>query len=63
MISDKVIQTLAKYFAVENRIQTHQDKDYLVTILIFKDREIYRHELDLDPLYNRFRDRMKNDLQ
>ena len=54
MITDKLIDTLSKSIQVETIIESNEDTDYLITVLYFRSREVYRHRLDLSPLYDSF---------
>ena len=58
MISDKVISSLAAHFSVINEIEETEEAVYMITIVRFKNRELYRHTLDLSPLEEAFHRRL-----
>ena len=58
MITEKLIDTLSKSIRVENILESTESDDFLITILFFRGREVYRHSLDLSPLYDSFRERL-----
>lgn len=58
MITDRLIDTLSRSIEVKNIIESTDDKDFLITVLYFRNREVYRHTLDLSPLYESFKKRV-----
>ena len=60
MITDKLIDTLSKSIQVETIIESNEDTDYLITVLYFRSREVYRHRLDLAPLFDSFLKRVSD---
>jgi hypothetical protein len=58
-IESTMIQTLGRKFEVENVFEDGGDTMLLITIIKFDGVEIKRHELDLKPMYDAFKSRLK----
>ena len=47
-LEDKLISLVSRYLTVENSLSEHPLA--LITTIAFKDRTVYTHSLDLEPL-------------
>ena len=61
MITDKLIETVSKSIKVENILESDDSTDYLITVLFFRNREVFRHSLNLRPLYESFKNRLDSE--
>ena len=58
---ESLIDKLSRYIKVENILENTKTADHLTTILYFRNKEVFRHTLDLEPLYQSFKNRLDSE--
>jgi hypothetical protein len=61
MLSDKIIHRVAGALRLEQKVVTDHTRILLVSETYLGTKLIYTHEMDLEPLYEAFKERLDNE--